>query len=122
MLNLAENLLEHWYDIHTLTELTELNLAANKLRRISPDIKNLKKLEKLDISGNPLTTLVDLNPLRNLNLKELNIAQNIYPLAQVCRIQNYQLHIFFILQTLTTLDGQEVSGRSHGLIIYYDFH
>jgi len=111
ILDLAENLLEDLSGIGTLTELNELNLASNRIRKIGPELEKLKKLNKLDLSGNPIDSLVKLNPLRNLFLTELNIARNIYPLAPICRLQNYQLQVCYTLPSLTRLDGDEVCKR-----------
>jgi len=112
ILDLAENRLEDMVGLSTLSDLNELNLAANRIRKIGPELEKLKKLSKLDLSGNPIESLIELNPLRNLfNLTQLNIAQNIYPLAPICKLQNYQLQIFYTLQSLTSLDGEEVSKR-----------
>ena len=108
---MAENLLESMVGLSSLSELNELNLAANRIRKIGPELEKLKKLSKLDLSGNPLESLVELDPLRNLYLTEFNIAQNIYPLAPLCQLQNYQLQICYTLQSLTLLDGEEVSKR-----------
>ena len=85
ILDLAQNHLEDITGLGNLIELNELNLAANRIKKLGNELEKLRKLSKLDLSGNPIESLLQLNPLRNLFLTELNIAQDIYPLSPICK-------------------------------------
>ncbi|CBY36551.1 unnamed protein product [Oikopleura dioica] len=107
-LSLAQNQLTTTRGFEKLAELTDLNIGANDIKFIGEEIKQNKKLSKLDISGNPIESVVQMSPLAYLNLQELNISNPLYPQSPLCRQQNYQLQIFYTLQSLRFLNGEEI--------------
>ena len=64
VLNLASNKFKNLIGIEKSPGLTELNIAGNALHEIGHEITHLKHLEKLNVSGTEIESVIQLYPLR----------------------------------------------------------
>jgi len=62
--------------ISNLINLKELNLSANNIKQITPDLKNLEDLEILNLSDNGIEVLPN-DVLTSSNLKLVNFSKNL---------------------------------------------
>ena len=85
---------------HGLNSLITLNLSGNFLSTIPACIKVLHKLTNLDLSGNKIHRLEDVQRLRTLpSLKNLNLSGN-----KLCTAPNYKNYVIFYVPHLDDLD------------------
>ncbi|CAK9801613.1 Insulin-like growth factor-binding protein complex acid labile subunit [Anthophora quadrimaculata] len=78
-LNLSNNLLTNITnsDINRLIDLQYLNLARNKLSSLPDDLQSLRSLHRLDLSGNKIYEIIDINSIRQLpSLMVLQLSRN----------------------------------------------
>ena len=100
ILNVSCNKLTSLKGLESNLELVELNLSGNQLSELGPQIIKMTKLKVLKISGNQFESVVQLDRLRVINLREVELADKLYPLAPMCQLTNYSLQIIYTLQSL----------------------
>ena len=97
-------------------QLVELNLSGNSLTELGPQIVKLTKLKVLKVSsifstflmhfqlsGNQFESVVQLDRLSAINIREVELADKLYPLAPLCQLTNYSLQMIYTLQSLEVI-------------------
>lgn len=107
-LDLSENRIHRFENLHKLTLLESLNLSGNSIKDLpKAAIEPLKCLKSLKISKNKIGSLQEIGNLSILpSLENLFVAGN-----QVCEIEEYQLFIVYCLASLESLDGNIVTSQ-----------
>ena len=119
ILNLSRNNIRTLSEdaFHGLVSLQMLNLSGNFLSTIPTCIKILHNLTNLDMSGNKIHRLEDVQRLRTLpTLKNLNLSGN-----KVCGAPNYRNFVLYHVPHLDDLDLTIVTEHNR-LIARRAFH
>jgi hypothetical protein len=106
-LNLARNHIKIIDGLETLIQLEELDLSGNYITHIPKKISMNAALQKLDLSGNNLSVLREVEHLKRIsNLRNLCLGTN--PLAKLPHFKHY---VIFHLRTLSVLDFAQVNAQ-----------
>ncbi|EDM03591.1 similar to RIKEN cDNA 4921529O18 (predicted) [Rattus norvegicus] len=98
--------------LQTLKNLKDLNLAGNLISSIGRCLDPNEQLEKLNLSGNQITSFKDLTNLTKLpRLKDLSLNDPQYKSNPVCQLCNYSTHVLYHLPSLQRLDTFDVSAK-----------
>ncbi|KAH0517179.1 Leucine-rich repeat-containing protein 9 [Microtus ochrogaster] len=98
--------------LETLKNLNDLNLAGNLISSIGQCLDPNDQLEKLNLSGNQITSFKDLTNLTRLPLlKDLSLNDPQYKTNPVCQLCNYSTHVLYHLPSLQRLDTFDVSAK-----------
>ncbi|XP_019851716.1 PREDICTED: leucine-rich repeat-containing protein 9-like [Amphimedon queenslandica] len=99
-------------NIDTLTELLDLNLASNYISTLdNGSLSSFHRLRKLNLSGNPLTSLEELSQLYCLtSLQSLSLCDPLYSPSSICRLCNYSTLILYHMPWLKWLDSRDVDS------------
>ncbi|XP_038193767.1 leucine-rich repeat-containing protein 9 [Arvicola amphibius] len=109
---LNHNMIRTIEGLETLKNLNDLNLAGNLISSIGRCLDPNDQLEKLNLSGNQITSFKDLTNLTRLpRLKDLSLNDPQYKTNPVCQLCNYSTHILYHLPTLQRLDTFDVSAK-----------
>ncbi|POM66124.1 Leucine-rich repeat protein [Phytophthora palmivora] len=91
--------------LFTLRGLTHLDLSGNFIAHLPRAFSGLKMLEQLNLSGNNLGTLREVDVLAPLsNLLSCNLAANPF-----CRLPTYKDYVICKIRSLERLDDAEIS-------------
>uniref|UniRef100_A0A8B9JUF2 Leucine-rich repeat-containing protein 9-like n=1 Tax=Astyanax mexicanus TaxID=7994 RepID=A0A8B9JUF2_ASTMX len=110
---LNNNIISEIEGLSMLGNLRELNLADNLIESIGNSLDQNTNLQKLNLSGNKissfkeLTHLTRLSKLRELGLKDPQSRPN-----PVCMLCNYFTHILYHVPTLQRLDSYDVTSKA----------
>lgn len=93
----------------TLPKLRKLELSDNRISNGLHFLNGCKKLTHLNLSGNKIKDLEDLQPLRGFeNLRNLDLFNN-----EVTGIEDYRNKVFALIPALKYLDGfDKVDGEA----------
>jgi hypothetical protein len=106
-LNLARNNIKVVDGLDALTLLQELDLSGNYITHIPKKIGMNGALQKLDMSGNNLSVLREVEHLKKLsNLRNVSLSTN--PLAKLPHFKHY---VTFHLRTLSVLDFAQITAQ-----------
>ncbi|CAF0859021.1 unnamed protein product, partial [Brachionus calyciflorus] len=109
---LCDNKISVIEGIDHMTELVELNLARNLIRKIGNSLKNLKNVEILNLSANLIENFQEITYLQNLpNLKNLCFKDPQYGQNPVTVLCNYSLYVIYHLPGLLSLDTLPISNK-----------
>ncbi|XP_051003310.1 leucine-rich repeat-containing protein 9 [Acomys russatus] len=109
---LNHNMIRNIEGLHTLKNLKDLNLAGNLISSIGQCLDPNEQLEKLNLSGNQITSFKDLTNLTRLpRLKDLSLNDPQYKTNPVCQLCNYSTHVLYHLPSLQRLDTFDVSAK-----------
>ncbi|XP_040598886.1 leucine-rich repeat-containing protein 9 isoform X2 [Mesocricetus auratus] len=98
--------------LQKLKNLNDLNLAGNLISSIGRCLDPNEQLEKLNLSGNQITSFRDLTNLTRLpRLKDLSLNDPQYKTNPVCQLCNYSTHVLYHLPSLQRLDTFDVSAK-----------
>lgn len=90
-----------------LTNLKKLDLASNCLNGGLENLSSCENIEHLDLKGNKIQCIEQLEPLTKLvNLKTLELLN-----CEIASIENYRELIFKLLPNLEFLDGLDKDGN-----------
>ena len=108
--------------ISKLTNLEELNVANNNLKRLDPELFKLTKLKYLNASGNNIAYIpVDIKSLQNLETLNLDAAfiLRLPDLSQLQRLKSLSLRSnqLFEMPDLTQLDLKELKVTNNYLTV-----
>ena len=107
-MDLSENRIHRFENLHKLTLLETLNLSGNLIKDLpKAAVEPLKCLKSLKLSKNKISSLQEIANLAILpNLENLFVAGN-----QVCEIEEYQLFVIYYMSSLETLDGVLITSQ-----------
>ncbi|XP_063803841.1 leucine-rich repeat-containing protein 9 isoform X2 [Pseudophryne corroboree] len=106
---LNDNEIERIQGLDTLQNLKELNLAANLIHKIGNCLDPNICLERLNLSGNKISSFKELTNLSRLvNLKDLGLKDPQYTPNPVCLLWNYATHVLYHIPQLQRLDTRDV--------------
>ncbi|EDL36531.1 leucine rich repeat containing 9, isoform CRA_a [Mus musculus] len=109
---LNHNMIKNIEGLQTLKNLKDLNLAGNLVSSIGRCLDPNEQLEKLNLSGNQITSFKDLTNLTKLtHLKDLCLNDPQYKSNPVCQLCNYSTHVLYHLPSLQRLDTFDVSAK-----------
>nr|XP_048271838.1 leucine-rich repeat-containing protein 9 isoform X6 [Myodes glareolus] len=109
---LNHNMIRTIEGLETLKNLNDLNLAGNLISSIGRCLDPNDQLEKLNLSGNQITSFKDLTNLTRLpRLKDLSLNDPQYKTNPVCQLCNYSTHVLYHLPSLQRLDTFNVSAK-----------
>ncbi|XP_026635089.1 leucine-rich repeat-containing protein 9 isoform X2 [Microtus ochrogaster] len=109
---LNHNMIRTIEGLETLKNLNDLNLAGNLISSIGQCLDPNDQLEKLNLSGNQITSFKDLTNLTRLPLlKDLSLNDPQYKTNPVCQLCNYSTHVLYHLPSLQRLDTFDVSAK-----------
>ncbi|XP_041514376.1 leucine-rich repeat-containing protein 9 isoform X1 [Microtus oregoni] len=109
---LNHNMIRTIEGLETLKNLNDLNLAGNLISSIGRCLDPNDQLEKLNLSGNQITSFKDLTNLTRLPLlKDLSLNDPQYKTNPVCQLCNYSTHVLYHLPSLQRLDTFDVSAK-----------
>ncbi|XP_006516440.1 leucine-rich repeat-containing protein 9 isoform X3 [Mus musculus] len=109
---LNHNMIKNIEGLQTLKNLKDLNLAGNLVSSIGRCLDPNEQLEKLNLSGNQITSFKDLTNLTKLTrLKDLCLNDPQYKSNPVCQLCNYSTHVLYHLPSLQRLDTFDVSAK-----------
>ncbi|KAM4690503.1 leucine-rich repeat-containing protein 9, partial [Rhinophrynus dorsalis] len=109
---LNDNEIEVIEGLCTLQNLKELNLARNHIHSIGQRLDPNVKLERLNLSGNKISSFKEVTSLARLaNLKDLGLKDPQYGPNPVCLLCNYAIHVLYHLPQLQRLDTYDVSPK-----------
>ncbi|CAO2586559.1 Leucine-rich repeat-containing protein 9 [Lemmus lemmus] len=109
---LNHNMIRTIEGLETLKNLNDLNLAGNLISSIGRCLDPNDQLEKLNLSGNQITSFKDLTNLTRLpRLKDLSLNDPQYKTNPVCQLCNYSTHVLYHLPSLQRLDTFDVSAK-----------
>ncbi|XP_042116704.1 leucine-rich repeat-containing protein 9 isoform X2 [Peromyscus maniculatus bairdii] len=109
---LNHNMISNIEGLQTLKNLKDLNLAGNLISSIGPCLDPNEQLEKLNLSGNQITSFKDLTNLTRLpRLQDLSLNDPQYKTNPVCQLCNYSTHVLYHLPSLQRLDTFDVSAK-----------
>ncbi|XP_075049503.1 leucine-rich repeat-containing protein 9 [Mixophyes fleayi] len=95
-----------------LQNLKELNLAGNLIDTIGNCLDPNVCLERLNLSGNKISSFKELTNLSRLaNLKDLGLKDPQYSPNPVCLFFNYATHVLYHIPQLERLDTCDVSQK-----------
>ncbi|KAM8921171.1 leucine-rich repeat-containing protein 9 [Pelodytes ibericus] len=95
-----------------IQSLKELNLAGNSIRSIGQSLDPNLLLERLNLSGNKISSFKELTNLARLaNLKDLGLMNPEYRPNPVCLLCNYATHVLYHVPQLQRLDTYNVSHK-----------
>lgn len=95
--------------LSSLTNLTDLNLAANLIELVGISLDNLKNIRELNLAGNRIGSFKEvLNLTRLPNLTYCNFSDPNYGENPICSLCNYQTYVMFHLINLVRLDMTSV--------------
>jgi Leucine-rich repeat (LRR) protein len=108
-----ENSLETLDGLRDLTNLSQLWVCRNQIDRLDSTLNTCMNLTELNLAGNRLSSFKSLLPLANLDgLLVLTLSDPHFGDNPVCRLCNYQTYLMCHLSHLTFLDTMEVSQRN----------
>ncbi|KAJ8564321.1 hypothetical protein ON010_g7026 [Phytophthora cinnamomi] len=94
--------------LFALKELTHLDLSGNFIAHLPRAFSGLTMLEELNLSGNNLGTLREVDVLASLaNLLSCSLAANPF-----CRLPTYKDYILYKIRSLERLDDVEISRNA----------
>ncbi|XP_078452476.1 leucine-rich repeat-containing protein 9 [Lampetra planeri] len=100
-------------NLHCLQHLKELNLADNQIEFIGHSLDSNLELERLNLSGNKISSFKELTQLSRLPaLTELSLQDPLYAPCSVSLLCNYATHLLYHLPQLRRLDTIDVSSRA----------
>ncbi|XP_069888543.1 leucine-rich repeat-containing protein 9 [Dipodomys merriami] len=109
---LNHNTIKNIEGLYSLKNLSDLNLAGNLISIIGRCLDPNEKLEKLNLSGNQISSFKDLTNLSRLPyLKDLCLNDPQYKTNPVCQLCNYSTHVLYHLPSLQRLDTFDVSAK-----------
>ncbi|KAM4853660.1 leucine-rich repeat-containing protein 9 isoform 3-T5 [Thomomys bottae] len=109
---LNHNAIKNIEGLYFLKNLSDLNLAGNLISTIGRCLDPNDKLEKLNLSGNQISSFKDLTNLTRLpHLKDLCLNDPQYKTNPVCQLYNYSTHVLYHLPSLQRLDTFDVSAK-----------
>ncbi|KAM3920127.1 leucine-rich repeat-containing protein 9 [Leptodactylus fuscus] len=109
---LNDNEIEVVEGLDTLQNLKELNLAGNLIDSIGNCLDPNIHLERLNLSGNKLSSFKEITNLSRLpNLKDLGLKDPQYSPNPVCLFCNYATHVLYHIPQLQRLDTYDVSHK-----------
>ncbi|XP_073923962.1 leucine-rich repeat-containing protein 9 isoform X1 [Castor canadensis] len=109
---LNHNIIKNIEGLHALKNLSDLNLAGNLISCIGRCLDPNEQLEKLNLSGNQISSFKDLTNLTRLPcLKDLCLNDPQYKTNPVCLLCNYSIHVLYHLPSLQRLDTFDVSAK-----------
>ncbi|XP_053331520.1 leucine-rich repeat-containing protein 9 [Spea bombifrons] len=109
---LNDNEIEAIEGLDNLQNLKELNLAGNFIHSIGQCLDPNAQLERLNLSGNKISSFTELTNLARLaNLKDLGLQDPEYEPNPVCLLCNYTIHVLYHVPQLRTLDTYDVSSK-----------
>ncbi|XP_035301763.1 leucine-rich repeat-containing protein 9 isoform X2 [Cricetulus griseus] len=109
---LNHNMIKNIEGLQMLKNLNDLNLAGNLISSIGRCLDPNEQLEKLNLSGNQITSFKDLTNLTRLpRLKDLSLNDPQYKSNPVCQLCNYSTHMLYHLPFLQRLDTFDVSAK-----------
>ncbi|XP_042074127.1 leucine-rich repeat-containing protein 9 isoform X2 [Haplochromis burtoni] len=98
--------------LDTLLDLKELNLADNIIEKIGHSLDPNVNLQKLNLSGNKISSFKELSQLARLpRLSELALKDPTSTPNPVCLLCNYDTHILYHVPSLQRLDIYDVSSK-----------
>uniref|UniRef100_A0A669EM59 Leucine rich repeat containing 9 n=1 Tax=Oreochromis niloticus TaxID=8128 RepID=A0A669EM59_ORENI len=98
--------------LDTLLDLKELNLADNIIEKIGHSLDPNVNLQKLNLSGNKISSFKELSHLARLpRLSELALKDPTSTPNPVCLLCNYETHILYHVPSLQRLDIYDVSSK-----------
>ena len=110
---LDDNKIEHIESLQNLSQLVELNLAANNIETIGIGLDGLVALKELNLSANRIGNFKEVLNLNRLPmLTSCNFLDPHYGENPICSLCNYQTYVLFHLPRLTRLDTMTVSDES----------
>jgi len=99
--------------LRTLEKLADLNLSENLILEIGNAFESNKRLEKLNLTGNLISSMKDITNLTCLpRLRSLYLKDPLYPPCPVALLCNYPIHMVYHLPSLHCLDSQDVSMKT----------
>ncbi|KAM4013887.1 leucine-rich repeat-containing protein 9 isoform 2-T5 [Anomaloglossus baeobatrachus] len=108
---LNDNEIEVIEGLDTLQSLKELNLAGNLIHSIGSCLDPNIHLERLNLSGNEISSFKITNLSRLPNLKDLGLKDPEYSPNPVCLFCNYATHVLYHIPQLQRLDTYDVSHK-----------
>ncbi|XP_068110533.1 leucine-rich repeat-containing protein 9 [Hyperolius riggenbachi] len=109
---LNDNQIEVIEGLELLQNLIELSLAGNLIHSIGHCLDPNVRLERLNLSGNKISSFKELTNLARLNnLKDLGLKDPQYPPNPVCLFYNYSTHVLYHMPQLQRLDTYDVSPK-----------
>ncbi|XP_075699703.1 leucine-rich repeat-containing protein 9 isoform X2 [Rhinoderma darwinii] len=109
---LNDNEIEAIEGLDTLQNLKELNLAGNLIQSIGSCLDPNVHLERLNLSGNKLSSFKEITNLSRLpNLRDLGLKDPQYSPNPVCLLCNYSTHVLYHTPQLQRLDTYDVSHK-----------
>ncbi|XP_074092030.1 leucine-rich repeat-containing protein 9 isoform X2 [Macrotis lagotis] len=98
--------------LKSLKNLKDLNLAGNFINSIGHCLDFNERLERLNLSGNQISSFKDLTDLVKLtSLKDLSLNDPQYKSNPVCLLCHYSTHVLYHLPCLQRLDTYDVSPK-----------
>lgn len=93
--------------MNELHKLELLDLSDNLICRIlAEDVKHMpESLVTLDLSGNQLTVLKDMQNLNDL----LNLSHIYIQRSKISSLKHYKQTLVFLIPTLSTIDGKDIN-------------
>mmetsp|Transcript_74531 Transcript_74531/g.230335 ORF Transcript_74531/g.230335 Transcript_74531/m.230335 type:complete len:464 (+) Transcript_74531:32-1423(+) len=108
-LSVAHNELHAFPVLKSLPALAELRLNGNRVSSVAKDLHFLPKLSILDIGNNLYSTAEQMEPLRGLRLKNLNVLGN----PATSDMESPALkELFCSLKSLEILNNRRLAGGS----------
>ena len=108
-----ENLIETIEGVEGLVNIKELSIAQNLIKSLGNGLDHLESLEKLNLSGNPISSfkeifkLCKLRKLADFCLSDPNFGESV-----LCTLSNYQTFVLYYLKQLTSLDCMVITNES----------
>ncbi|XP_031746458.1 leucine-rich repeat-containing protein 9 isoform X3 [Xenopus tropicalis] len=95
-----------------MQNLKELNLANNLIHSIGESLDPNVQLERLNLSGNKISSFKELTNLARLpSLMDLGLKDPQYSPNPVCLLCNYAIHVLYHIPQLQRLDTYDVSEK-----------
>ena len=105
VLHLHNNYIEDTAGLQGLSNLKDLNLAANNIRIIGAGLESLAQLECLNLSGNDLADLNEVAALSHLpHLRDVAFGDPHHRSCPLCLLNNYRVFAIHFLPQLEILD------------------
>ena len=99
--------------VEGLVNIKELSIAQNLIKSLGNGLDHLESLEKLNLSGNPISSfkeifkLCKLRKLADFCLSDPNFGESV-----LCTLSNYQTFVLYYLKQLTSLDCMVITNES----------